>query len=227
MRKNQSAMQSLLQDILRPATSVLLNTIDSTMNSNTMLFKVRADQLLTTINYQAVLNQFLRSSLFREMFLEVDQLRRLLSYIIFVNGQPVSPPLPESFVQESFPLTLTSMNEYTFAERIDWMLTTAFSPYRTHISESRAQEVIRDFFWEVFAPESWPLEQSSTRRYWGEHAWLFYDVAPNFLHSTGYFNAPEEYEPSDFAYFDGGEADTCTFFYRDDIFYLLLTNGSP
>jgi hypothetical protein len=222
-------MQSLLQDILRPATAVLLDTIDSTLNSNTMLFKVRTDQLLTTENDQTILTLFLRSSLFQDMFLEVDQLRRLFSYTLFdiVDDQLVAQPPSGSLVQERFQLTLLSMDEFQFAKRLSWMLTTAFSPYGKHIGEHRAQEIIRDFFWEVFSPESWPLEDPQAYRYWREHSWSFYDVTPNFLHMTGYFHAPEGYEPPDFAYFDGGEADTCTFFYQGDIFYLLLTNGSP
>ena len=48
-------MRSLMQDILKPATVVLLNTLDFTLNSNTMLFKVRADRPLTGDNDQAIL----------------------------------------------------------------------------------------------------------------------------------------------------------------------------
>jgi len=218
-----------MQDILKPATVVLLNTLDFTLNSNTMLFKVRADRPLTGDNDQAILEQFLQGPLFPEMFLEFAWLRQpgyLISDENGVGQPPVRSPAGR-LIPASAHVTLTPLNERTFVERIHWMLTTAFSPYRTHVSEQRAQEVLSGFFWEVFTPESWPVEQSNTRRYWDECPWAFYDIAPNFLHSTGYFTAPEEYEPPDFAYFGGGEADTGTFFYQGEVFYLLLTNGSP
>lgn len=221
-------MQSLLPDILQPATTVLLKAIDASLNSNTMLFKVRSEQIITTSNAQEILKQFLQSPLFRDMFLEIDQLRGLLSYSTwdFIDDEPVQLFPSGKPVLEPLQLILTPMNEGSFAERLHWMLTTTESPYQKQVSEQRAQEILRDFFWEVFTLQSWPLDQPHVQQFWHDHPWSFYAVAPNFLPSTGYY-APEGYEIPDFAYFDGGKEDTCTFFYSENIFYLLLTNGSP
>ncbi|GHO84887.1 hypothetical protein [Dictyobacter formicarum] len=222
-------MQSLLQETLQPATTALLKAIDASLNSNTMLFKVRSEQIITTSNAQEILNLFLHSPLFRDMFLEVDQLRGLLSYSTwdFIDGEPVQLFPSGNPLLEPLQLILTPMNEQSFAERLHWMLTSAESPYQKQVSEQRAQEILRDFFWEVFTPQSWPIEQPLAQQFWHGHPWSFCAVAPNFLPSTGYYYASEEYELPDFAYFDGGKRDTCTFFYSKDIFYLLLTNGSP
>jgi hypothetical protein len=174
-----------MQDILKPATIVLLDALDSTLNSHTMLFKVRADRPLTADNDQAILEQFLQGSLFPEMFLEFAWWRQPGYLIPEENGvgqPPVRSPAGR-LVPASAHVTLTPLSERIFAERIHWMLTTAFSPYQTHLSEHRAQEVLSGFFWEVFTPESWPVEQSNARRYWDEYPWSFYDVAPNFLPS--------------------------------------------
>jgi hypothetical protein len=51
-------------------------------------------------------------------------------------------------------------------------------------------------------------------------------VSPDFLHSTGYWNEAETGPEDAPAYFDSGEDDSCTFFYKDTTFYILLTSGS-
>ncbi|GLV60135.1 hypothetical protein KDH_69580 [Dictyobacter sp. S3.2.2.5] len=194
-------MQSLLQDILQPATTILLRAIDATLKSNTMLFKVRSEQIITSSNTQEILKQFLQSPLFRDMFLEVDRLRELLSYSTwdFIDGEPVQLFPSGNPVLEPLQLILTPMDEQSLAERLHWMLTSADSPYQKQVSEQRAQEILRDFFWEVFTRQSWPLEQPLVQQFWHDHPWSFYAVAPNFLPSTGYYYASEEYELPDFA----------------------------
>lgn len=223
-------MQSRLQDTMKPAITALLTAIDETMNSNTMLLKVQAEKPLTTSNYQDELRKFLHSPLFIEMVLEIDQQREFYTYNLWDRGtddQLVMHAPPGNLVKDQIKLVFTQMNEHQFAERLHWMLREALSPYHMHRTKQQTQEFIQGFFWEVFAPESWPLESPLASLYWKTHPWSFYAVKPDFLYDTGYYDNVEIDDIPPFAYFDGGSSDSCTFFYEADIFYLFFTNGSP
>ena len=224
-------MQSRLQDIAKPATKALLKAIDQTTNGNTFLLKVQTDTPLTASNYQDELHHFLRSPLFQEMIIEQDQQRELYNYTWWgpTTENDVEMQHPSgNLVKDHFTLVFTSMDEGQFAKRLCWILREAFSPYDIHMTEKQAQELIRDFFWEVFGPESWPLDDPFAQAYWSAHPWFFSAVQPDFLHSIEEEeNEAQEEDIFLFVYFEGGtESDTCTIFYQADILYLFLTSGS-
>jgi len=223
-------MQSHLQDIARPATATLLKAIDETMNGNTFLLKVQTDTPLTTSTYRDELSLFLRSPLFQEMIIELDQQRELYNYTWWAPNADDQIEMEHpagTLVKDQFELICTPMDERQFADRLHWMLREAFSPYHAHKTEEQAQELIRDFFWEVFGLESWPLDEPSACIYWKMHSWSFVAIKPDFLYGTGYYDNVAIDDIPPFTYFDGGSSDSCTFFYEADIFSLFFTNGSP
>ncbi|MFE6844649.1 hypothetical protein [Streptomyces sp. NPDC057686] len=220
-------MRSFLADLNRPAVDAFLTAVDEVMNSNTFLLKVRTQSQVTRDNRHEVLSTFLRDPLFHEMMLHADQER---DWWIFheVLWQTPDPSLVNSTgaglwrMPRDLHLTLEPMDETAFLARLRWMLCGAFSPYRGHLDEERAEETIGAFLREVFDPDHRPASSREPQRLL--HGWSFAAVKPDFLPSTEYYTGKPCPDP---AYFDGGESDTATLAYRDEIFFLLLTNGSP
>ncbi|MEU9111733.1 hypothetical protein AB0D04_08070 [Streptomyces sp. NPDC048483] len=222
-------VRSLFADLKRPAVNAFLTAVDTTMNSNTLLLKASADTPVTHANHREVLNSFLRDPLFHAMMLEADQER---DWWMFHEApwQTPDPSLTNSMdagpwlVREDVPLTLNPLDEAGLLARLRWMLCEAFSPYRTHLQEEHAQEIIRAFLWEVCSAHSGSAAMQAGHKQWLSQGWSFAAVQPDFLPSSEYYT--EEPCP-ELSYFDGGKSDTATFFYRGDVFLLLLTNGSP
>lgn len=222
-------MRSLLADLNRPAVNAFLTAVDEVMNSNTFLLKVRTQTPVTRENRQEVLSAFFRARLFHEMMLDADQER---DWWIFheVPWQTPDPSLANStdadpwLVPANLRLAMEPMNEAGFLARLRWMLCEAYSPHRGHLEEERAVETIGAFLREAFGTGSRLPSSRGTAEQPFLHGWSFAAVKPDFLPSTEYYTA----KPCpDLAYFDGGESDSATLAYRDDVFFLLLTNGSP
>lgn len=198
-------MLSLLNELddgpAAPAVGAFLDAVDTVMNSNTFLLKVRADAPVTGGDRAEVLSAFLRDPLFEEMMLTVDRGRGWWNLQdgdgpLVVDG-PVRPDVRE-------------LGAGGFWRRLRWMLREAFSPYGRRLDDEAAGAVLGPLPEALFGGD--------------EAGWSFCEVRPDFLRGTGYYSGAA---CAGLAYFDGGESDTATFFYRGDVFYLLLTNGSP
>lgn len=215
-------------DLNRPAVDAFLSAVDEVMNSNTFLLKARSGTVASGDNRHEVLTSFLRSRLFHEMMLQADQERAWWMFHEFPWQTP-DPSLETAsdsspwLVLGDAELTLHPMTETDFLARLKWMLCEAFSPYRGHLMETRADEIIGACVCEVFGTG----DQGSRHAITIERAlcgWSFAAVEPDFLPSTEYYTGKD---CPDLAYFDGGNSDTATLAYRNDVLLLLLTNGSP
>lgn len=223
-------MESLINETNTPRISAFLDNVDKVMNSNTIFLKGRTDEVITNQNCQMFLEDYFQMPLFTQMMLEADKIRGLFNYHEWVDTD--YQPRSNKPMARSSPILpkLTRMSIIGLAERLHWMLRLCFSPYSTHIGEPEAYALIKDFFEEIFG--AWDFDQKPENwigfPYWVKSDWTFYDVAPYFLYSTEYGeNNPPPDEIYEIAYFDGWNSDTCTLFFKDDIFYMLLTNGSP
>lgn len=221
-------MRSLLDDLDCPGVSAFLDAVDTVMNSNTFLLKVRVDRPITVGGLRDTLGRFLGGPLFGDMMLAADRTRDwwMLHHAPFeVNEkEDTGWRVQNGLVLDDARLDLGRIDIVAFTARLRWMLREAPSPYRRHLGEEHAQDLIGALFRDLFGPLSWPLATPMAQRCWAEARWSFYTLRPDFLRSTEYYTG----KPCpDLAYFDGGAADTAMFFYQDDVFYLLLTNGSP
>ncbi|MBC6459171.1 hypothetical protein [Actinomadura sp. HBU206391] len=218
-------MRSLRADLDRPAIDAFLSAADAVMNSNTLLLKARSDAPLNDQNAAATLGSFLEDPLFLEMMLAADRIRgwyNLQEHVPETGGFAAGGT--GSLVRGSGALTLDRLDAAGFADRLVWMLCDSSSPYRRHLGRERAKGLVEAFMREVLDPGSRPVTGDGARSDWSRTGWSFVSVRPDFLCSTGYHTGEP---PEDPAYFDGGDSDTASLFYRDDVFYLLLTNGSP
>lgn len=218
-------MDSLLADLKHPAIDAFLGAVDEVMNSNTFLLKIRADAPVHSGNRIAILDAFLRDRLFHEMMLAADRVRGwwMFHEVPFEADTAARTPVagaPGSLVRDGFRLALDPIDAVGMAAHLQWMLTGACSPYRRHLEEDRARDLVSGFLRQVLGPAagSCPGGPMGT-----EDRWEFCTVRPDFLrHMDEYVDEP--HQP---AYFEGCEsADTATFFYRDEVFCLLLTNGA-
>lgn len=203
-------VKSLRSELDHPAVDRFLTAVDQVMNSNTLLLKVRTDSPITDGRACPTLDNFLRSAVFRSAMLEADHDRG------WDNLQPAadSTAADEPWIlREGFELTCSAMDASAFEARLTWMLCTANSPYRHHRTASQASELIHKFQRQVFQPST--------------ADWSFVAAQPDFLTSTGYYSVHPEDTGSYPAYFDGGPNDSASFIFRGNIFYFLLTNGSP
>lgn len=122
------------------------------------------------------------------------------------------------------------MSYLGFAERLHWMLQTSFNFYSVeHLSQDDTINLIRDVSSFMFGDENWKIgdDPQSYRSLpnWVDHDWEFFDVVPDFLTTSGYF---EHIEKTKFeGYFDAGPNDSCLMAFHDRVFYIILTNGSP
>jgi hypothetical protein len=119
---------------------------------------------------------------------------------------------------------LQPLSEAALVKRLTRMLCDSFSPYDRHLDRERADDLVGGFVREVLGRDSGPSAAGSGHGDRAESAWSMFSVRPDFLTSTGYYSGESE---DGLAYFDGGDSDTATLLYRNDLLYLLLTNGSP
>jgi hypothetical protein len=115
-------------------------------------------------------------------------------------------------------------SEAALVERLTWMLCESFSPYDRHLDRERADDLVEGFIREVLGRDSGPRAAASGHGDRSESAWSIFSVRPDVLTSTGCYAGESE---EGLAYFDGGDSDTATLLYRNDLLYLLLPNGSP
>ncbi|MEU6076412.1 hypothetical protein [Micromonospora sp. NPDC047074] len=196
-------MRSLLHDVDAPAVDALLTAVDQVMNSNTLLLRARADELITSGNRLATLEAFVNGPLFPDMMRAADHARHWDN----LQSGPLVPRVTN--------LRLTGLDGAGFHARLSWMLCTAFSPYQRHLDVADADVIIDDFL-------AW-LDHD--RPATDDEGWSCWSVHPDFLYLTGYYT--DQPPQSDAAYFDAGPNDTATYLHRGNTLMLLLTNGSP
>lgn len=184
------------------------------LNSNSFLLHCPID--LTLDSPAGRLEDLVRSQVFDELLIAADIERGWKNY---GEWDPVANRYERlhhsgHFYRAGVSLTLHVLDVDAIHERLVGLLTRTASPYHRQLSESVAQPIVRAFLDELQSEEP--------------HEWHFLAVDPDFLHSSGYYGHPTRPPGSDdFAYFDGGEADSCTIFYRRGTAWMLLTNGSP
>ena len=223
-----------------PAALTFLDAVDVTLNSNTFFFRVWPEK--GGSNHADTLQHFVGSAAFDECMYRCDLLRGWTNYQIIdwaSSDQPRIERIKGSFTKPGVSLSLSGLPPDEFVERLIWMLTTQHqSPYSNSMPEKHALKIIGRLLSCLFVPppatkaESLLSALSASFDHRASLARLVppttavYAIQPDFLLSTGYFD-PDVEEPPPLAYFDGGEADTCTAIFYRDHFALLLTNGSP
>ena len=222
-----------------------IETVDQTMNSSTVLLKGRTNQPII-MNYGLSILLLLIRDAFTDLFLEFDrQINRFdyhdwhdtsASQVDFYAGYtPRSGQILTSNYIKSKPISYLG-----FAERLHWMLRTSPAYYFDHpLDEEAAIALVREVSTHLFGADTWkvddPPQQWIGLPNWVDQPWMFFDVVPDFLNGRGYWDKKSNDESdegldqrlSQLPYFDGGSSDSCVFFYRNDVFYFLLTNGSP
>jgi hypothetical protein len=227
------AFTSCVADLFDPALEnvrALIGAVDSAMNSTTVLLKGQTNIAIDETTRRSIFSGLIRDA-FVEMFLEFDRLSGLCNYHEWDKAGPHPWPEIARLIRPEVYHKLKPMSVLGFAERLHWMLRTALSPHHMHTDEPTARRLIQGFYTDLFGPAEWtvdsPLIAAAGLPKWIAHSWTFYDVVPDFLHSSGYWNEEEKAPENTPTYFDSGEADSCTFFFKDTVFYLLLTNGCP
>ena len=229
---------SRIPDLFNPPSNPIVTFMDAcdrAMSSNIVLLKGEADHPLTFADYRSPFTIIMRDA-FLDLFLEFDRISgRARNYHTWEatpdgGSAPVARPETQELVKPNVYRKLKPMSYLGFIERLHWMLRTADSFYGdTHPDEETAQRLIHDFLISLFGKDTWNIGDPPAPWVgvpsWIEHPWTFYDVVPDFLLSTGYWEHNENLPPT--AYFDGGRSDSCTFFFHERIFYILLTSGSP
>ncbi|MFK0050004.1 hypothetical protein ACIQU4_39040 [Streptomyces sp. NPDC090741] len=215
-------VQSLLAEVYQDAVDRFLSTVDSVMNSNTLLLKAEAGQSLTVDNRQGLLDAYLRSDLFERMMIEADRQRGWYILSDFLDdpdesGNPTGEGAPVRLLREGCRAAVAPLRKEEFTGRLHWMLAKAPSPYNRHLPVDESARVIGDFLHEVLGPAGNGAGAT-------ERGWAYASVEPDFLRSSGYYTDEPPLYP---VYFDGSVSDTATLFHRGPVFYLLLTNGSP
>jgi hypothetical protein len=240
-------ISSLIPDIFNPPENPIMafiKAVDSHMNGNTVLLKVKTGKPIPANNRferQSFLHEF-REKHFLDLFLEFDRATGWFDYHEW-HDTPESKedfyagykPRIQRILKPDSNFWSKPMSYLCFIERLHWMQITSFGPYLTpdDIDEKAAGKIIHDLLPALFGPDTWNIDDPPTSWVgmpnWISHPWSFFDVMPNFLHSTGYWEhwKDEEAKYPDNAYFDSGEADSCTIFFHNTTFYMLLTNGSP
>lgn len=231
---------SAIADIFDPPENPItqfIKTVDSVMNGNTVLLKGRTDiPIVDDEDLSFFLYFFLRSR-FNDLFLEFDRKLQRYNYhewhdttesqIDFFVGYK---PWLNQIVNFTGQLKPKPMSYLGFTERLYWMLRTSPIIYSdNHVDNETAIRMIQEVSTSLFGKNTWKLgdniKQPIELPNWITHPWRFYDVVPDFLNTTRYWehneNAPDD------AYFDGGASDSCTFFFHKTTFYFLLTSGSP
>lgn len=220
------------------ALITFLKKVDSVMNSNTFLLKGSTDNPISVSQVNSFFTAF-RSTKFIDLFLEFDNLSKWHNYHEW-QDKPASridfylgfSPWLKQINKAKKATKLEPMSYLGFVERLHWMLMTSptyYAELTIRPDEETTLRMIREISLMLFGEKAWAIGDDPPVQLappnWVEHPWTFYNVVPDFLYDTGYWehndNAP------DGGYFDGGASDSCTFFFRDRVFYVLLTNGSP
>ncbi len=228
-------VSSCVSDLFNPPVNpitVFMDTCNAAMSSNIVLLKGRTDQPITVEDRRPFFTVFMRDY-FHDLFLEFDRASNRYNYHTWVatpDGGSAPEAWAKNLVRPDVYRKLKPMSYLGFIERLHWMLRTTVGYYGDrHPDEATAQSLIHDFLISLFGSDTWNIGDLPTPWIgipsWLEHPWTFYDIVPDFLYSSGYWEQPEN-RPEDY-YFDGGEEDSCTLFFKDTVFYLLLTSGSP
>jgi len=233
-------ISSAVADIFDPAENPLtqfIKTVDRVMNGNTVLLKGQADKPLGEAEKISFFLYFFLGNRFNDLFLEFDFKIQRWNYhewhdtpesaIDFFAGWQ---PQLKQIVNFTGQLKPKPMSYLGFTERLYWMLRTSPNYYHVeHVNHETSIRTIQDVSMFLFGETTWTvgdkITQSRGLPNWTQHPWTFYDIVPDFLNTTGYWEH-NDHAPVD-AYFDGGASDSATFFFRDTTFYLLLTSGSP
>jgi hypothetical protein len=231
-------VKSLLDDVLTPSITQFLDTVQKNMNGFPLLFKVQADVPINkpdSFDTDPFL-QLASSQLFVDMWFEYDAKRKWYYYHEWDESGAI--PIKGTPVKEKTNIKSRHISILGFLDKLYWALMLSLSPYHTRdTSEEQGRQMVIDFASEILEldpdvftkPKNWVGLPG-----WIEQPWTFYDIQPDFLHTAGYW---ERKDPADdpprsdglkrFYYFESGCSDSCTYFYKDDIFYVLLTTGSP
>lgn len=204
-------MRSLADELKHAEVGAFLAATDEVMNSNTLLLKFHLDASSATMDCPKMLWAILRSPVFGEAMLEADRNRDWHNFIDLTTGQRRQREgAIGSFwlVEEGGELVCVNLDPSQLRARFLGMLCDSFSPFGRRRISQQADGLVSTFIRRLLAPS--PDE------------WCLHSVEPNFLWSTGYYA-----DRLDFGYFDGGDNDSATLMHRQDIAYLLLTNGSP
>ena len=231
---------SAINDVFEPPENPLtefLKTADSAMNGVPFLLKGHTHKPILENDRVEPFLYFFLSDQFTRLFFEFDRKTGHYDFhdwhdtpeseIDFFAGYK---PSHASLIKMDVTLKPKPISYLGFTERLYWMLRT--SPNYHHldrINHETAIRMIQDVSKSLFGEQSWTIgdqiESKIEPPNWIPHPWTFYDIAPDFLNTTGYWERPDD-DPKT-AYFDGGASDSATFFFRDTTFYLLLTCGSP
>ena len=233
---------SLVSEIFDPPVNPLLRFLEAVawdMNSNPLLLKGRANQPITMAfgtNFLFVLIGEYLKDLILEFELKTNSFHHYewhdtpeSKLDIYAGYKPRTGQL----IKPSY-LKPKPMSYLGFAERLHWMLQTSPEYHVSHGHAETAMRLIQDVSVSLFGATAWKVGDSPQPwvgiPLWVQHPWTFYDVVPDFLHTTGYWEKIKptaEERASRLSYFDGGASDSCTFFFHETVFHLLLTNGSP
>ena len=234
---------SLVSDIFNTPNNPLLRLIqivNQTMNSHTVLLKGQTNQPIT-MGYGLSILYLLITDHFTPLFFEFDRQSKSFDYHDWHDTSASQVDFYAEYTPRSGQLLTSSyiknkpVSYLGFAERLHWMLRTSPAYYFDHLlDEDAAIGLIGDVSTYLFGREAWNVGDSPQPWIglpsWISHPWFFYDVVPDFLNTRDYWESTKrsnEERTNSLRYFDGGSSDSCLFFYRDDVFYFLLTNGSP
>ena len=200
-----------------PGIRSFLDAVDRVANSNT--FFLAAGSHLRELTPEGIF-RYLESPAFRAAMFECDAERGWFNLHDPADppGDITSPrdfyaPRPGKLLRATGPaeLTVAPMSPKQVRSKLLWLLTDVPSPYGGRLSEKDARPLVEGFLTDLQRAGTLTAAQCK----------------PDFLSSTGYWTADEDFEPEGLAYFDGGEADFALFCRAGGEGYLLLTNGSP
>lgn len=225
-------ISSQVSDIFEPTHSTILGfikTVDHIMNSNTFLLKGTSDKSITSLNVTAFFTEF-RANQFIDLFLEFDHLSEWHNYHQWHNTPASETNFSVGYIpwlkELNNPQSTTTFKQLSYLDfigRLYWMLRIARCYYPDHVNrpdDKTAYNMISGVSQALF-DDSQVIDNTHPNHH--EHPWTFYDVAPDFLYHT----TDNQQVARDNGYFDGRTSDSCTLFFRDKVFYVLLTNGAP
>lgn len=204
-------IRSLADELKHAEVGAFLAATDEVMNSNTLLLKFHLDAGSATLDCPKMLWAILRSPVFGEAMLEADRNRDWHNFIDLTTGQRRQREESSGdlwLVEDECELVCVSLDPAQLRARFLAMLCDSFSPYGRRRTSEQADGLVAAFTRRLLKPSP--------------DRWCLHSVEPNFLWPTGYYT-----DRPDFGYFDGGNNDSATLMHREDIAYLMLTNGSP
>lgn len=198
----------------RDPIGAFLDALDEVLNSNSFLLDCPIDELQP--DAESRLTELIRGPIFKDLLIAADIERGWKNYGEWDWETERYERLHHSgdFFIPDVRLQVARLDYPAARRRMIDLLAHTYSPYHKQLPEADAVAVTDRFLDEL-------LEGDPT-------GWTFLAVAPDFLHTSGYFGHPTRSpERDDFCYFDGGDADSCTVFHRPGKTFMLLTNGSP